>query len=101
MAGKVGVGVGGACSSSGSSSHAGCCGGGAAFAVQIGRTVFCSISSPDDVKKQSAAAAISAGALVSVVTMARMWGGRTPARISFAIISKVIFAISAFNAARN
>ena len=59
-------------------------------AVYTGRETDCSSSSPADEKKASAAVAISAGEFVSVVTIARIFGGSTPARISFAIISIVI-----------
>ena len=57
---------------------------------------------PDDEKKESAALAISVTEFVSVVMMARTLGeGSTPARISFAIMSKVIPDILCLRMARN
>ena len=55
----------------------------------------------DDKKKESAALAISVTEFVSVVTMAQMLGGSTPARIFFTIMSKVIPDISCLRMARN
>ena len=56
---------------------------------------------PDDEKKESVTSAISVMEFVFVVTMARMVGGSTPVRISFAIMSKVIPDILCFRMVRN
>ena len=55
----------------------------------------------NDEKKESEATTISVTELVSVVTIARIIGGSTLARISFAIMSKVMPEILCLRIARN